>query len=543
MNFKTLLFFISSLFILLLSACESSSNISTEAYNKYDLDQDGLADKYERALGFDPQIKDADANQNDPLFDFQWHLYNTTKAPSVTTNNLIMGEDINIAPVWRESLGEKNVTLSIVDTGIDSNHPDLDVDRTKSYRYSDGSSDPSPTTIQLYNDNDGSAHGTACAGIAAALGWNGEGIRGVAPNINLAGLNVFSNPTDASFADALLKEGIDVSSNSWGGGGAHFLFDDATSLEAIQSGVKSGRDSKGVVYLFASGNDAANANFQSILASGEVIAISGVDGAGVLEEYSDFGANILVAAPGGSANPNYLPAIVATDLSGTTNGMDTYQSHWQVDGNENGDYTYAMNGTSAACPMVAGVVGVLLSVNPRLNYREIQYILAMSARKNDAADAGWRQNGAQRWINDKYGFGVVDADAALKLAKSFQGFTQTLETNLSQTTVMPIDATHEIDITFDVNESFLVQQAQLEINTNHTNPGKLQIVLLSPSNTVSTLAYGDTVLYDNYDPWTFLSLQMLGESAKGIWHVKIKDLGVNNSGELLSARLKIRGYL
>lgn len=497
-----------------------------------DTDNDGLADKYEASLGLIVGEKDASSPFLDPLYTYQWHLNNSFKKY----------EDINIQPVWRETIGEKNITVAIVDTGVDANHSDLVVDFNKSFRYSDDSNNPSPTASQLYLDSDGSAHGTACAGIVAEKGWNEVGGRGIAPNIDLVGLNVFSSPTDAHFASALLRKGVDVSSNSWGGGNANSLYDDRTSLEAIESGVKTLRQGKGVVYVFASGNDSANANFQSILTSGDVIAVSAVDEKGKFEKYSDFGSDILLSAPGGASNVQSSPAIITTDLAGLKYGMDVYKEHWVVDGNEKGDYTHSMDGTSAACPMVSGVVGLMLSVNSNLTYKDVQYILAKTARKNDANDSSWSLNGAGISVSDKYGFGVVDATSAVHLAKDFVslGKIETIEQNIS---VEKLPRSQEQELySVNIEKNLLVKDVYLNIKTDHDNNGKLKIVLESPSGTQSTLAYGDTVLYDKYNPWKFLTTHFLDENASGEWKVSIEDTGFGNKITYLKLSLEIQGY-
>ncbi len=521
--------------LLIFVGCNGNRNTTTDnlPYNKNDTDNDGLADKYEKEFHLTVGIKDADNKNLDPLLTYQWHLIN---------NTLQKGEDINISPVWRDTIGEKNISVAIVDTGVDIKHDDIVLDVNKSYRYSDGGDDPSPTAAQLYNNNEGSAHGTACAGLVAATGWNGIGVRGVAPGVSVVGLNVFSKPDDSSFSDALQRDGIDVSSNSWGGGGANWLFDDSVSLAAIENGIKNGRETKGVSYVFAAGNDAANANFQSILTSGYVIAVSAVDDGGKLENYSDFGANILVNAPGGAADINQHLGIVTTDLTGLNNGMDVYRSHWNVFQNSDGNYTNAMNGTSAACPMVSGVVALMLSVNKNLTYRDVQYILATTARKNDLNDLSWKKNGAGYGVSDKYGFGMINAGSAVERAKNFISlgneltFTKTKELNVS------IDTANEALFQTDVNVDFSITKVQLKINTNHNNNGKLKIVLESPSGTLSTLAYGDIVLYDKYEPWTFLSTQFLDENSKGRWILHIQDMGSGNKGELKQWSLTIKGY-
>ncbi len=507
-----------------------------------DTDNDGLADRYEKEFGLVVGIKDADDETLDPLYAYQWHLSNLGHTSEANTDTLEAHEDINIKPVWKDTLGHPDIVVSVVDTGVEANHTDLQVDFNSSYRYSDNSHDPSVTSSQLYKDKEGSAHGTACAGIIAAKGWNSQGVRGIAPKVTLAGLNVFSAPSDANFADALQRMDVDVSSNSWGGGGAYWLFDDITSLQAIENSIVNGRDGKGIVYIFASGNDRANANFQSILTSGYVVAVSAVNGAGEFEAYSDFGANILVSAPGGAKSSSGEPAIVSTDLSGLKYGFDHYREHWDVSGNDNGDYTSVMNGTSASCPMVSGVASLMLSVNPELTYRDIQYLLATTARKVDVDDDSWMTNASAYKVSDKYGFGVIDAAAAVKKASKFISLGEELNVTKSLDGNYSITSEKSVSLALEVPTSFKMMLVQATVWIEHNNPGKLKIILESPSGTKSVLAYGDTVLYDSYTPWTFSSVQMLDESSEGRWHLHIDDRGEGNSGALTKWELTLKGY-
>lgn len=88
------------------------------------------------------------------------------------------------------------------------------------------------------------------------------------------------------------------------------------------------------------------------------------------------------------------------------------------------DYTSRFNGTSAATPIVSGVVALMLEANPNLGYRDVQEILALSARPIDAASPDWTTNRANTWngggfrVSHDYGFGLVDATAAVRLAET-----------------------------------------------------------------------------------------------------------------------------
>src|SRR5690606_19986966 len=79
-------------------------------------------------------------------------------------------------------------------------------------------------------------------------------------------------------------------------------------------------------------------------------------------------------------------------------------------------YTSTFGGTSAACPLAAGAVGLMLEANPELTWRDVQHVLVRTARQCDPTDPGWAVNGAGRHVNHDFGFGAVDAGAATALA-------------------------------------------------------------------------------------------------------------------------------
>src|SRR5262249_54844154 len=123
---------------------------------------------------------------------------------------------------------------------------------------------------------------------------------------------------------------------------------------------------------------------------------------GHFTSFSTPGASILVTAPGES--------MLTTTLN---------------DGNPStNDYAFVA-GTSFAAPTVTGVVAMMLEANPDLGYRDVQEILAMSARRIDPTSAGWATNGATDWnggghlVSHDYGFGLVDAHAAVRLAETW----------------------------------------------------------------------------------------------------------------------------
>jgi kexin len=393
-------------------------------------------------------------SSGDRLSAYQWHLNNFKQKTGAGKNDysssaIKEGADINVKPAWDSGYSGNNVVIAIVDNGTDITHPDLapNYDANLSWNYMTNQSAPYPvaTTVKC-------AHGTATAGIAAAKGGN-DGAIGVAPNAKIAALNLSwdcGDPDqilDADVADALSTAGtrtrgnppIDVFSNSWGCRSPVGCLDQ-TSEDKIIEGANSGRGGKGAIYLFAAGNDRA-ANFRSDYAPHlslfEVLPIAALDAEDNYAYYSNPGANLLVSAYGGYGDGE-KPGIMTTDIVGCNTGFNGgyFMPHQR---NNFGGFTARMNGTSAATPMAAGAAALMLEANPNLTWREVRYILATTARKNDTSDSDWKQNGAnpKLWVNHNYGFGAIDVFKAVQKASGFapfgmlweEGFASLMNTN------------------------------------------------------------------------------------------------------------------
>ncbi|MDD3592449.1 MAG: S8 family peptidase [Sulfurovum sp.] len=551
-----------------------------------DTDKDGLFDDFEQMIGSSSDLANSDGddlsdygeifvfshpNQNDTalfediLYPCQWHLNNTGQ-DAWSASSGTEGNDIDVGSVWKSQAGSRWVTVGVVDTGIEAIHPDLagNLDLNKSIRYSDGSTDPTPNTLQLINAPYASAHGTACAGLIAAKGWNGIGVRGVAPFTKLAGFNVFSSPGESNFMNALSQE-VDISSNSWGYS-SEILIKDPLIVSILRSGSINGREGKGTVFVFAAGNDRdvvigqhgqgyhiGNANNAEILNNPYVITVAAVDANGHYASYSNFGANILVSAPGGEDGVE-APAIVTTDLTGLHYGFDSfgfardYRSgvRFNIEGNEDGNYTNNMNGTSFAAPIVSGTAALILAANPSLTYRDVQYILATTAVQNDPEENDWTTNGAGYHINHNYGFGLINVADAVSKAETF------ISLNASKSTPMitvqpntPIPDNDEAGIvsSIELPSSLLVEHVDVWVNiADHPFPGDLDITLISPAGTESRLAYGGGYYVEgSYENWRFSTVRCLDEDAQGRWRLIVKDLGALDEGTLSSWSLQVVG--
>ena len=394
---------------------------------------------------------------DDPLYPYQWHLKNSGQSAYVI-HDAVADEDINVEPAWALNIYGRGVTVAVVDQGVEINHPDLvgNVDALHSWNYLTYSYDTTP-------DDADNAHGTAVAGIIAASAGNGIGGRGVAPKAKLVSYNMLEAQSAFNWSlatESLVRglEHVDIYNNSWGRDAGVLYTNPPTDTSLYYQlanqmayGVKFGRDGKGAIYVKSAGNDRLgygdggwkgywSANFDPEQVDRYTIVVGASNADGNYAWYSNPGENLLLNAPGGAerqqdtpaAGQAYLevedPMIVTTDLTGNDAGYDYRDSqaidyHFDAIGNENYDYTDRMGGTNAAGPIVAGVAALMLEANPDLTWRDVRYILATTATKNGS---GYHPNSAGHTFSSDYGFGRVDAAAAVEAALLYARDEKTL---------------------------------------------------------------------------------------------------------------------
>lgn len=495
----------------------------------------------EQVLWFEQQVKYQQSKRvviSDPQYPNQWHL-----------NNATVGEvDANTMPAWDAGYTGTGVNIAIVDDGLETTHPDIsgNYNATGSwdfvtYDVDGGDLDPSPA---LAGDN----HGTPVGGVAAA---NNDGAScgvGVAYDAGLSGIRLISVGTSDTMEYAALSYQKNVNhiySSSWGPTDGYPDYNDLSlpwdlrgpgtlTLQALQNGVTTGRDNKGSIYVWAGGNggvDDDNVNYDGYANSRYVIAVGAVTNTGVQTYYSEPGAPLLVVAPsdGGSKS------IVTTDRSGTAGY------------NFAGDCVTSFGGTSSTAPLVSGIVALMLQRNPNLGWRDVQNILARTAVQTDPADVGWTTNAAGLHINHKYGFGLVDAAAAVNMANPATYVNLGPETTVSSALDSPNAAIPDNDLvtgitrTVSITPSIVVERAVVRFNATHTYRGDLKVILTAPSGTQSVLAdvHGDPG--NNYTDWKFSTVRNLGETSVGTWTLKVMDGAGGDVGNLVSWQLDLYG--
>jgi len=326
---------------------------------------------------------------SDTLFPSQWNLENNGQFGGTS------GADIRALEAWEIESGNPSITIAIIDEGVDLTHPDLIGQIVAGYD-AVGAVTPPPGGMPG-NAASQDAHGTACAGIAAATGDNQFGIAGVCWNASIMSVRIgFGDfwTQDDWVVDGITwatDMGADVLSNSWGGGPGSTIIQGA-----IQYANAVGRGGLGTPTVFSSGNGDINqvafpASLPETIAVGastpcdERKSSTSCDG-----EWwwgSQYGPALDLVAPG--------PKVTTTDNFGPAGYV---RSHY-----------VEFSGTSSAAPHVAGAIALLLSSNSSFTADELRQLLRQSA-----AEVGPVPYVSGR--NDEMGYGRLDLLALLVAA-------------------------------------------------------------------------------------------------------------------------------
>jgi subtilisin-like proprotein convertase family protein len=483
---------------------------------------------------------------SDPLFNQQWYLHNTGQTGGTP------GVDLNVVDVWRDYTGA-GVTVGILDDSVQYIHPDLQANYNTAIDFdvAEQDGDPAPGTFDF--------HGTSVAGIIAAQANNGIGGVGVAPDATIAAIRMDFDGYFGSYdqdAEALAKmSNFDVVNNSWG---YSYPFSDDFSDSAfdgnriaLQSAAQNGRHGLGTVVVFAAGNEREygdNANYHNQQNSRFVTTVAALTHKGKHTSYSSPGANVLVSAFGGED----ADRIVTTDRLGTP-GYNLAATPDQAS-----DYTDDFGGTSAATPMVTGIAALMLQANPSLGYRDVQEILAYSARQNDASSKGWAINGATNWnggglhVNHDYGFGLVDAHAAVRLAETWTAqstYANEKQVSVSRSPNLAIpDGTGAATDSVRVGSGLAIDHVEVGLNIKHPYIGDLEVTLTSPDGTKSILVNRPGVTAEDRTgqdtenlKFTCSTTHDWGETGAGTWKLTVRDRLTGQVGTLKSWSLQLYG--
>ncbi len=566
-----------------------------------------------------------DATGKDPLIDYQWYL-NRSGVPAAWAMNDNQGEGIEIAiidsglQVNHEDLHENVINASGINIFVAEEHPDRDY----------------PYPYDCFR----AAHGTAAAGIIAARGDNGIGIKGISHKTkiwgaNLAGSSAFSDKSFNQVFTHRLSQTA-VFSNSWGDSAkGRFVSSLVNYDRLIDAGLREGFAGKGISYVFAGGNDRSIdssldnlASYSSITSHRGVIPVCAVGYDDVVSIYSTPGATLWLCGYSSkgivdvdimsleqAVAPDYLQSLglATTDLSGTDGYNLGFNTRLKYNGAQDKcsfsplanllnfgtpaifapdecrdparsygfigleeinplswrpgattSYTRSFGGTSAATPLISGVIGLIRSAYPELTWRDIKLILAESSWQPAAAPVS-SVPGAFTYHNKTdirynhnidYGFGIVNASAAMMLASAWTLLPPEVQRQFPAVGYSPpisLAASGQSNISVAASNGIsFVEYTQIDIAPNdYPNIGELSIQLTSPSGAVSVIARPHQCLDvslssrtptddcpDLEDGFTFATATHLGENPEGEWELSI----TSSTGEDVDFVWRLRLY-
>ncbi|KAM6238212.1 proprotein convertase subtilisin/kexin type 7 isoform 1-T1 [Porphyrio hochstetteri] len=451
---------------------------------------------------------------NDPKYPQQWHL-NNRKSP---------GKDINVTGVWERNVTGRGVTVVVVDDGVEHTIKDIQPNYSPEGSYDLNSNDPDP--MPHPDEDNGNHHGTRCAGEIAAVPNNSFCTVGVAYGSRIAGIRVLDGPlTDSMEAIAFNKhyQINDIYSCSWGPDDDGKTVDGPHQLgkAALQHGVIAGRRGFGSIFVVASGNGGQhsdNCNYDGYANSIYTVTIGAVDETGSMPFYAEECASMLAVTFSGG--DKMMRSIVTTDWD-LQKGTGCTEGH---------------TGTSAAAPLAAGMIALMLQVRPCLTWRDVQHIIVFTATKYEDRHAKWDINQAGFSHSHQHGFGLLNAWRLVNAAKIWESvpyLASYVSPVLKEGRSIPF-LPQELEVAWNVTTTDLqlsgmrtLEHVAVTVTITHPRRGNLEIRLFCPSGMMSLI--GTTRSMDS-DPngfadWTFSTVRCWGEEARGTYRLVIRDIG------------------
>lgn len=475
---------------------------------------------------------------NDEFIDEQWHLHNIKQGGGLD------GEDVSAKEAWDFTVGSPNITIAIIDDGVDIDHPDLQSNIWKNpdesepdihgWNFYDDNNNPRPQKFSPpYHELGGNdSHGTPCAGVAAAYGDNETGVAGIAYRCKILPVKVFLGDdlvTSEILANAIRYAGqkADVLSNSWSAPPSSDV------EQAIKEVVQTGRGGKGAPVFVATGNDFKD--FISFPASvPESIAVGASDNKGRRSYYSNYGEGIDFVAPSSGGTKG----IFTTDISISGRGFNVGDIN---KGDAAGLYYNSFGGTSSATPLAAGIAALILSVNPDLRWDQVRSYMRNTADKIDLANGDY-ENG----YSLQYGYGRVNAYRALKTVQEDKNGTHVISKQVSPALLIPDHNLEGIISSINIEEEGTISLIEeIYVNISHTYLGDLYVSLIAPGNKEIDLHQGQGGIAENLIKTYTISNtsaleQLVGKGVRGNWLLKVVDRSPQNIGIINSWGLKIR---
>uniref|UniRef100_A0A4X1VUI1 Proprotein convertase subtilisin/kexin type 4 n=1 Tax=Sus scrofa TaxID=9823 RepID=A0A4X1VUI1_PIG len=454
----------------------------------------------------------------DPWFSKQWYMNNQVQP------------DLNILQVWSQGLSGQGIVVSVLDDGIEKDHPDLwaNYDPLASYDFNDYDPDPQPR----YTPSDENRHGTRCAGEVAAKANNRFCGAGVAYNARIGGVRMLDGTiTDVIEAQSLSlqPQHIHIYSASWGpeDDGRTVEGPGILTREAFRRGVTKGRGGLGTLFIWASGNGGLhydNCNCDGYTNSIHTLSVGSTTQQGHLPWYSEACASTLTTTYSSGVATD--PQIVTTDLHHRCTDKHT--------------------GTSASAPLAAGMIALALEANPFLTWRDMQHLVVRASRPAQLQAEDWRTNGVGRQVSHHYGYGLLDAGLLVDMARSWLPTQPQKKCVIPIVPILPLMHVRKNVSACAGHANYIrsLEHVQVQLSLSYSRRGDLEISLTSPMGTRSTLVAirPFDISGQGYDNWIFMSTHFWDEDPRGLWTLGLENKGYYfNTGTLYRYTLLLYG--
>lgn len=523
----------------------------------------------DESLNFNLALKDKDSNikgsiniyQREPFptrYNNQWNLekinFKTYFANESQRENLLT------------DLSNSSIKIAIVDLGIQqyfsgntnpveiSDFDNLDISLSRGFDH--GNINNSWWPLELNH-----THGTRCGSVAVSSGTK---LYGTAPGITFVSLRMDLRGNSIAAALAYENNKIAIYNCSFGPVKGDTRANSAERA-AVENGCLYGRYGSGCIYVYAAGNDGregyvddtTSMTYQLNLAETIVVGATNINNEKAY--YSEAGANLLCVAPGGEI-------FLDTDASGIP-VFDTSNT------------VIKTQGTSFACPGVAGICGVMLSLRPDLSWRDVKEIISQSCTKIDVVDTDWFINKVGRNYNINYGFGLIDFPTVISNTKAHvlltneYGFKINIDTEIDLTsdssfsfTVDSLNNSNKINNNIyiaDLSKNFIIQEFSIifeelyeegELDTLYAGVHELSTNLTVEDRyykdyQMQPITMGRVVTFGSYrlDNYPIQSEFLKGEKVMvndktSTWTINLSDVNVNTPLKGKVSHVEFRGY-
>ncbi|CAG0885462.1 unnamed protein product [Cyprideis torosa] len=463
---------------------------------------------------------------NDPQWPQMWYLHRGG------------GLDMNVQKVWAQNITGKGVVVTILDDGLEKDHPDLseNYDPDASYDFNNHDRDPMPR----YDMLDSNRHGTRCAGEVAAKANNSFCTIGIAYGASIGGVRMLdgevTDPVEAKSL-SLNRQHVDIYSASWGPDDDGKTVDGPGPMaaKAFQDGILKGRGGRGSIFVWASGNGGRehdDCNCDGYTNSIWTLSVSSASEYGTVPWYSEACSSTLATTYSSGNITEKQAGSLWVSLCGKGSSQSSQKISEESDHNDSTRQSFRVS-------------------LPKKIMHEMKYanVNCMAERRDrcrccDAEcglsqeDSPWvlplfQVNGVGRSVSHYFGYGLLDAFALVTLAKRWRSVPEQSRCEIPATHINKlIPAKSQVHIHLEVRDKDcadvrFLEHVQAIVTLSATRRGDIKIFLTSPGGTRSMLLNlrPNDSSRSGFMRWPFMTVHSWGENPVGVWQLEIQNEG------------------